>query len=954
MNLRALLIFSLIVLSTALVSRLTTAEQIVNKTPQISIPLFRAAAAFSESARISDFHSKPKHLDAPPPKVKETQAMPVAGALPPRGKRSDDGAVARFSALSMPAPSLTFDGLANYDNIDAFNLLIIPPDMTGDVGPNHYVQIVNSLFRVYDKNGVAMTAPTPISALFAPLNTVCSTRNDGLPVVLYDPMADRWLISQYCQAFPPFRQMIAVSKTGDPAGAYYAYEFAMPNVKINDFAKFGVWPDGYYMSTEEFLGSDYAGTGMFAFDRAKMLVGDPSAGYVYFNRPSFSTVRLGNILPSDMDGLRPPAAGTPNVFASYSATEYGDAADAIRLFDFRPNFADPLASTFTERPESPIAVAAFDPTSPPDRTDIAQPAPGERLDSNSDRLNYRLAYRNFGASESLVVNQTVRISSGEPYRAGVRVYELKRTGGAFTVAEQSTIGEPTASRWIGSVAQDNQGNIAVGYNYASEAKKPSIMYTGRLASEPAGVFRTEEVLMEGTGVQKAFGWRWGDYAGMSVDPVDDCTFWQTGEYYTQASQDFSDFAWLTRIGRFKFSECTPGPRATISGTVTNATNGLPIENVVISSNPFTRNTAASGTYGPMNVLPGNLEITASARGYRTGSFIIPVADGQAVIRDFALTPIAIVEDTGIEFTSESCRPNRVAEPGETISMNLSLRNTGLVATQNLKAELLAINGITNASPAQFYGPMAAGGASVTRSFTFTVSPTFTCGDPLILALQLSDGFLSLGILQIQLASGEPRIAFFQNFDRTPQAALPVRWTRAKVNGALNWTVSNGRSQSGSKSAHSPAPFQFGENEMVSPAFRISTPNGRLAFRNWYEFETTFLRNRLYDGSVLEIKIGSGPWTDIIGAGGLFESGGYDGLLDTCCQNPLGGRPGWSGRSGINQTSEFITTAIRLPPSAAGNLVQLRLRVGTDIGGFREGQYIDDLTVTDGFTCGCSN
>ena len=142
--------------------------------------------------------------------------------------------------------------------------------------------------------------------------------------------------------------------------------------------------------------------------------------------------------------------------------------------------------------------------------------------------------------------------------------------------------------------------------------------------------------------------------------------------------------------------------------------------------------------------------------------------------------------------------------------------------------------------------------------------------------------------------------------------------------------------------------------MVSPAFTVSSPNAKLSFRNWYELETTFLRNRLYDGSVLEIRLGSGEWADIIAAGGRFESGGYDGLLDSCCQNPLGGRLGWSGRSGIEQTSEFVTTTVRLPASAAGQTTQLRWRVGTDIGGFREGQYIDDLVVTDGFTCGCSN
>ena len=954
MRLRALFIFGLIAASTAFLSKHSSAENESVSLHEPSAPVFRTAAGFAVSNGVRDYSLPKRRSDGTAPKLKTGLPTPAGGILGETSVHDSDSAIARVSTNPMPAPSLTFDGLSNYDNIDAFNLLIIPPDVNGDVGPDHYVQIANSLFRVYDKNGGALTAPTPLSSLFAPLNTVCSTRNDGLPIVLYDPLADRWIISQYCQAFPPFRQMIAVSKTGDPTGAYYTYEFAMPNVRINDFPKFGVWPDGYYMSTEEFLGSDFVGTGMFAFDRAKMLVGDASAGYVYFNRPSFSTMRLGNILPADLDGLRSPAPGAPNIFASFSATEYGEASDAIRLFEFRANFQDPLASTFTERPESPIAVAAFDPTSPPDRTDIEQPAPGERLDSNSDRLSYRLSYRNFGSSESLVVNQTVRMSPAEPYRAGIRVYELRRSGGAFAVTEQATIGDSSASRWIGSVAQDHQGNIAVGYNYASENKRPSIFYTGRLASEPAGIYRVENSLADGTGVQKAFGWRWGDYSGLSVDPVDDCTFWQTGQYYTQASENFSDFTWLSRIGRFKFSECTPAPRGTISGTVTNAATGEPIPGTAISVYPYTRTTGEDGAYGPINVNPGSYEITVTARGFRQGSAVIPVTDGQVVVRNFALDPIAVIETTGIEFTAESCRVNRVAEPGETITVSVPLRNTGTTTAQNVKANIVAINGITNAGPEQTYGNMPPGGPVVTRTFTFTVSPTVSCGAPLVLPINIADGFLSLGILQVQLASGEPRIAFAQNFDRTSTAALPVRWTRNRFDGAVNWTVSSARSQSGTKSAHSADPFLFGENEMVSPAFRISTTTAKLSFRNWYEFETTFLRNRLYDGSLLEIKIGNGEWTDIIAAGGLFESGGYDGLLDSCCQNPLGGRPGWSGRSGINQTSEFITTAVRLPVSAAGQLVQFRWRVGTDIGGTREGQYIDDLIVTDGYTCGCGN
>ena len=123
--------------------------------------------------------------------------------------------------------------------------------------------------------------------------------------------------------------MIAVSKTGDPTGEYYAYEFVMPNNKLNDYSKFGVWTDAYYMSTDEFFGGDYAGNGAFAFDKKKMLSGDALSSYIYFNIPSNTIVRRGGMLPSDLDGLRPPPSGAPNIFATYTANEYGHAQDAL-------------------------------------------------------------------------------------------------------------------------------------------------------------------------------------------------------------------------------------------------------------------------------------------------------------------------------------------------------------------------------------------------------------------------------------------------------------------------------------------------------------------------------------------------------------------------------------------------------------------------------------------------
>ncbi len=928
------------------------------------VPTHATAAAFASSHKVSSFEgavpATARERNEAKLRVRNIGRDTHDGAQAPNAAGDAAAIPARPSGNAMPEAFLSFDGLSNFDNIDAYTAVILPPDMIGDVGPAHYVQAVNALVRIYDKSGGALTPPFKMSQLFAPLGTPCSSRDDGEPVVLYDPLADRWLLSQYCNNFPPYRQMIAISKTGDPTGDYHLYEFVMPNNRINDLAKFGVWTDGYYMSTEEFTGADFTHMGAFAFDRTRMLAGDPAAAYIYFARPATTAPdRLGNLLPADLDGLRPPPAGAPNVFIGYTATEYGDVQDALLLFDFHADFAEPAASTFIERPESPLAVAAFDPTSPPGRTDITQPAPGDKLDANSDRLNYRAAYRNLGDTESIVLNQTVRMAS-DPYRAGVRLYELRRTGAEFAVAEQSTIGDAVSSRWIGSAAQDHQGNIAVGYNFVTDIKQPSIRYAGRLAGDPAGTIRNEATLIDGTGVQKAFGWRWGDYSGMAVDPTDDCTFWMTGEYYTLASEQFSDFTWLTRIGPFRFAECTPAPRAAVTGTVTNALTGLPVAGATVTATAYSRSTGAGGSYGTLAVIPGAYTITASAAGYAPQSVTIEPANGQTFMQNFVLDPIPVFENVAVDLSAESCGTNGSPDPGETVTVSVALRNTGQLPTTRLTAALIESGGVTMPSSPQNYGPLPVGGPPVSREFTFTVDPSAVCGSRITMTFQLTDGEETLGVVTTALQTGTPKIAFKEDFDRTHQGQLPIRWLRSTANAqgqpdaTRNWRVSAARSASSSKAAFSPAPHQRGLNEMVSPVFAINTTAARVTFSNWYELETTFLRNRLYDGSVLEIGMGDGEFVDILDAGGVFESGGYDdGLIDSCCQNPLAGRRGWSGRSGTGQTPVFITTSVKLPPSAAGHLVRLRWRVGTDIGGFREGQYIDNLRVTDGFECGCT-
>lgn len=915
-------------------------------------PLASKAVAFAESRPLRALSSESSDAPRAAGGIRDIGKSAPSDSVP-SALHGVDQAMAVFGSTPMPQPLKSFPGLSDEDNTVVYQLLILPPDMNGDVGPEHYFQAVNSLLRVYDKNGAPLSSPLKISSLFQPLGTQCAIRDDGLPIVQYDTLADRWLVSQTCAAFPPFRQMVAISKTGDPLGEYFIYEFVMPNVKLNDFPKFGVWPDGYYMSTDEYLGSDYVGSGAFAFDRKKLLTGDRSASYIYFNLGVPVGPRRRGLLPSDLDGLRPPPPGAPNVFASYTATEYGDAQDAIRLYDFHADFSSPLSSTFTERAESPIAVAEFDPTSPDGRPDIAQPPPGELLDSQSDRLNYRLAYRNFGTHQSLVVNQTVRTSPvTSTYAAGVRIYEFRSNGQAYSVAEQATIGTPTFSRWIASAAQDHQGNLAVQYNAGNLQKKPSIAYTGKLATDPVGEFRSEVTLIVGTGVQKAFGWRWGEYSGMNVDPVDDCTFWMTNAYYTLESQEFSDFGWLTRVGSFKFDECTPAPSGQITGSVTNESTSQPIAGAVIVASQYSRNTGSNGSYGGLRVLPGTYQVTASARGFLSRTVSVSIENGEIKTQSFALTPIPVIEDPVATLNAESCDINGAPEPGERVSFDIALQNTGLLSAANLTATIVPSPAILNPGALQTYGSLPPGGPPVTRTFSFSIAPSAACGSVVTLNLELRDGGPVIGNLAIPIQTGVPRIAFSENFDGVTAPALPDGWTTTASENHQLWRTSSARSQSPPNMLFSPAPHQLGSNEGVSPEFSIVSAQSEISFRHWYELESTFLRNRLYDGSVLEIKIGGGEWQDILSAGGLFLSGGYDGTIDACCQNPLAGRLGWSGRSGVNQTPEFITTRAKLPAAAAGQNVRLRFRVGTDVASFREGQYIDDLTVTDGYFCEC--
>lgn len=451
---------------------------------------------------------------------------------------------------SMPAPIHNFDGVRNVDRF-------LPPDPNGDVGPNHYVQWVNVSFAIYDKTGTRLFGPANGNTLWAGFGGPCETTNSGDPIVLYDHLANRWLMSQF--ALPnidsnsgPFFQCVAVSTTPDPTGSYFRYEFKISETKLNDYPKFGVWPDAYYMSINQFTAPSfgYGGAAAVAFERDNMLLGAP-ARMVYFDLESVNPNFFG-LLPSDLDGP-PPPANTPNYFVQVDDGSRLPPSHALHMWRFHVDWTIPSNSTFgvSGQPNAVVPTAPFDldmcgfaPSCIPQRGTAA------RVHAISDQLMYRLQYRNFGTHESLLANHTVDVNGRD--RAGIRWYEIRDPGGAPFIHQQGTYSPDFRHRWMGSIAMDGAGNIALGFSISSSRMFPSIAYVGRLVNDLPGTLPQGETrLIAGRGSQTSSASRWGDYSMMAVDPTDDCTFWYTQEYYRTTSE----VGWRTRIGSFRLPSC---------------------------------------------------------------------------------------------------------------------------------------------------------------------------------------------------------------------------------------------------------------------------------------------------------------------------------------------------------------------------------------------------------------
>ena len=385
--------------------------------------------------------------------------------------------VSTTSGLSIP-------GVGNGDYGFAPNAA--PPDTNGAVGATQYVQWVNESFAVFNKSTGAIAAgfPKTGNTLWAGFGGGCETNNDGDPIVQYDKAAQRWVLTQFSVSTTPYLQCVAVSTNSDATGTYNRYAFSYGPTQFPDYPKLGVWPDAYYVSFNIFNnGSSFAGAKVCAYDRASMLAGAAATQQCFQLSTSY-----GGLLPSDLDGSMAPPAGSPNFFLNFGS-------NSLNLWKFHVDWTTPANTTLTGPVKIPVS--AFTAACSGGGTCIPQPGTSQQLDSLADRLMYRLAYRHFSdGHEALVVNHSVAVSGGKHSQVvGVRWYELRNPSGTPVVYQQGTFSPDSTNRWMGSIAMDKLGDVALGYSASSGAVYPSIRFTGRLATDTLGAMQGENILL---------------------------------------------------------------------------------------------------------------------------------------------------------------------------------------------------------------------------------------------------------------------------------------------------------------------------------------------------------------------------------------------------------------------------------------------------------------------------
>lgn len=849
------------------------------------------------------------------------------------GPQSVDRSVQGFlGPLTIPPPIQNFDAGSGGAN---------PPDPNGDVGPNHYVRMVNSNFEIYDKVGTSLFGPANFNTLFVGFGGDCENENAGDPIVLYDQLADRWLLTQFTDPTGPgFFNCVALSTTGDPTGTYFLWAF--PTAVFPDYPKYGIWPNAYLISTRENPGN----IGAYAVNRTEMLAGNPSPTLISFIISN--QVGGDGLLPADLDGnmLPPDVNKAFFIGALDDGGSYTPAFDHLSIWEFDIDFATPTNSSFTRTDMLPIT--PYDTVFPcigfQLRECIPQPPPLLPVDilSSRQRPINRAAYRNFGSYQSLVTNQSVEAA---PALGSTRWWEIRGLGSNPVLYQDSTYAPGVTDgihRWMASIAQDSAGNLGMGYSASSEALFPSVRYTGRLESDPLNEMRGEGVLVNGGGGHSnATVRRWGDYTSMNIDPVDDCTFWYINEYFATTGG-----TWTLRAGSFKFPECeTPG------GTFGVA--AVPLAQSVCAPDdaPFTVEThgyngftgaatlMASGnppgttvTFAPPTIasVPGNTTMTiGNTAGGTFGSYVIDVSatSGATHQRSVALnlftqTPDAPTLQTPVNGAEGASRNPTLtwtmATQGQTYVVEVA---TDSAFTNIVETSPVLINTSFTVPTALDFG----------TEFFWRVVSTNICGPGTTSATR---SFTVRPAIGSCLGEDAARIEFADNMENGTNG-----WTVSPASGNT-WVQSTLNPASGTTSWLGADFIVTADTTLTSPSVNIPADHAFTSLRfqhsvNMEENGDPGIATSCWDGGFVEISTDDGTsWAILNPTAPLVDT--YTGPIPT-------GQQAWC------DTRPYTTAGMDLS-AFAGQDVRFRFRVLTDsnTGDFPLGWDVDDVAV---ISCG---
>jgi hypothetical protein len=834
---------------------------------------------------------------------------------------------------------------------------VSPPDTTGDVGPTYFVQSANqavSTVRVIDKSTGANAKTFTIQSLAT--SSPCSSGFCDA-VVNYDRAADRWMISELPSSGGSV--CVYVSKSADPTGEWYAYTFAV-ETSTTDYPKYGVWPQNG--NGGSYLIGVNAGTGgrdIFALDRAKMLAGLPAT----FQK--FTVARLPNsgfqlVLPSAMQGSTPPPDGEPAIFMRPHDDEAQNGAstptfDLMDMWALTVDWATPANSTLTQL--TSLQIGDYDMTLcglGNIWNCMPQPGTTQKLDPIREPLHYPLQYRNFGAYQTLVGTFPEDVDGTD--HSALRWFEIRKTGaGAWTLFQEGLVGgEANVHRSVGSIAMDGSGNIAIGYTRTGTTAPyfPSIYYKGRLSTDAPGTMPQGEFpILDGT-FSKTGNERWGDYAGMAIDPVDDCTFWFTTEYMT------SNSAVATKVAAFKFDACgcLSVPAAPTASASAPQGNRIDVEwndsaTASIVQYLVFRSTTAGGPYAQIATVVDSSPGAGNGASYTfhddtvSGGtryyYVVKSSDGVSCLSggsgevDALATGACVLAPSFAGVTT-------VTNPGNatcTLSLAWAAGSTACSGPVTYNVYRSTTSGFTPAPANRVASNVSA--TSYADAVDIGGGTTYYY---VVRAVDAGNGVEEANTTQ---KSGAPTGPFTStSWTDTFEGALSgggfdqAGWTRTILSGSTNWAWNNTRAHDGTHSWFAADVTGVNDKVLVSPAFGVGAPT-TMSFWHTYHFE--FSSSTCWDAGTLEYTTNGGSsWTVVPAVD--FTAGGYTGTVGTSSSNPIGGKPAWC--NGVVGALTQVSANLGGDANLVGKTIKLRWHEGDDSSVSSTGWWVDTVAVND--------